>query len=52
MAGSVVVPLSFGDDCASVSRELALALLRSPADYYVNVHTAAFPAGALRGQLG
>ena len=38
--------------CASVSRELALEILRDPADYYVNVHNAAFPGGAVRGQLG
>jgi hypothetical protein len=34
-----------------VDRELALAILKHPADYYVNVHNAEFPAGAARGQL-
>lgn len=37
--------------CVQVTRELALDILKSPADYYVNVHNAEFPGGALRGQL-
>jgi CHRD domain len=56
VAGPVVVPLEpptggTSSGCAEVSRELALAILKSPSDYYVNVHNAEFPAGALRGQL-
>ncbi len=38
--------------CVTVSRALAQALIRRPGRYYVNVHTAAFPDGAIRGQLG
>jgi hypothetical protein len=55
-AGGPVVPLTAptsgkSSDCAKVTRELALEILKSPADYYVNVHNADFPDGAVRGQL-
>jgi hypothetical protein len=50
--GPVVVPLNpYTGGCASVSRELALAIVMNPSAYYVNVHNAAYPGGAARGQL-
>jgi hypothetical protein len=61
VAGDVVVPLfagSFaGTDTASgcvsgVSEELIKAIRQNPENYYVNVHSDVFPAGAIRGQLG
>jgi CHRD domain len=59
VAGDVVVPLdqpSSGDpgassDCRQIARPLARAILRNPNRYYVNTHTAAYPDGAIRGQL-
>jgi hypothetical protein len=37
--------------CQPVAADLAQALLANPAGFYVNVHNAVFPRGAIRGQL-
>jgi CHRD domain len=58
--GPIVVPLTqptAGDPgassgCVTVDPALAQAILKNPHKYYANVHTAAFPNGAVRGQLG
>jgi CHRD domain len=57
VAGPVVVPLpptgpSSGSGCTTgVSRDLAIAIIERPWEYYVNTHNAEFPTGVARGQL-
>jgi CHRD domain len=37
--------------CKSADVALIHAIMQNPTNYYVNVHTVAFPKGAIRGQL-
>lgn len=58
VAGPIVISLDVdgvpGPDesgCTTITAELAAAISADPRDYYVNVHNAEFPPGAIRGQL-
>ena len=55
VAGPPVVMLSPdvpSETCIPVDKAVAAKLIASPGDYYVNIHTAKYPKGAVRGQLG
>ena len=54
-SGPVVVAFFTGalktKGCVKASKSLITAIEKSPSAYYVNIHTAKYPAGAIRGQL-
>jgi hypothetical protein len=54
VAGPVVVPFGktyASKGCTTTSAAIAAAIQKTPAAYYLNVHNAKYPGGALRGQL-
>jgi LPXTG-motif cell wall-anchored protein len=55
VAGGVVVdfdwPNNPGEGCVAGDAAVVAAIVADPGGYYINVHTAEFAAGAIRGQL-
>jgi CHRD domain-containing protein/PQQ enzyme-like repeat protein len=54
VSGNVVVPLGGTykrQGCTTASKALVKSILKTPAGFYVNVHNAKHPLGAMRGQL-
>jgi hypothetical protein len=54
--GPPVIPLDApddndSDDCDDVDNDLLDEIRRTPSNFYVNVHTAEHPNGAIRGQI-
>jgi CHRD domain-containing protein len=55
--GPVVVPFAAPTEhitkaCTTAAPALAAEIAANPSGFYANIHTSAFPAGAIRGQLG
>jgi CHRD domain len=52
LSGTLPESLTAVDGCVKdVDRKLVKAIKAKPGDYYINVHNAGFPDGAIRGQL-
>src|SRR5688572_87292 len=55
LAGNVVVPFNAstltGGTAVGLEPDLLAEIRANPGNFYVNVHNAAFPGGAVRGQL-
>ncbi len=54
VSGNVVIPLGGAykrQGCTTASKSLVRSILKTPAGFYVNVHNAKHPLGAMRGQL-
>jgi hypothetical protein len=54
-SGKIVVPFFAGalknHGCVKTDDSVIKAIENNPSNYYVNIHTTKYPAGAIRGQL-
>jgi CHRD domain len=54
-SGNIVVPFFAGalktHGCVKAPASTISAIEKNPSNYYVNIHTMKYPAGAIRGQL-
>ena len=50
--GPPVITIAVAEDrCMAVDPDILKPIVASPGDYYVNIHDATYPKGAIRGQL-
>jgi hypothetical protein len=49
--GPIAIPFPSLNSCAASTGAVVANIVANPAGFYYNVHTAAFPGGAIRGQL-
>lgn len=47
----VMLDTSAGEHCTAIASDLAMKIMKDADGFYVNVHTADYPGGAIRAQL-
>jgi hypothetical protein len=47
----ITIDAKGNDECMAVEPDVLKPIVAAPENYYVNIHSAEFPGGAIRGQL-
>lgn len=47
----ITIAAKGNDECVAVEPDVLKPIVAAPENYYVNIHNAEFPGGAIRGQL-